>query len=304
MSARITLPPAFPGLSQIVRLVCRALAYRSFTGSGQAADPARAYPLGVSYYERVGADTYQPTQHVQGAWNDHEQHMSPVAGLITHAIDRHEPDPGTRLSRISFDILGLIPLAQTTVTVETIRPGRTIELIEATAIIEDRPRVRARAWRLATSDTVADVQGVELPRMGAGPQESQPYDALREWKGGFLASLETSAVPGGRSGRRQVWARTPHPVVTGEPVSRTAGAIALVDLANGIATRVRPTEMMFPNVDLTIHLLREPAAGWVGLDTSVSFGPDGLGITSTTISDVGGPFGRAEQSLTVRHFPA
>ncbi|WP_291525701.1 thioesterase family protein [Branchiibius sp. NY16-3462-2] len=257
----------------------------------------------MSYYERVSADTYRPTQHVQGAWNDHEQHMSPVAGLITHAIDGHEHNPAVQLSRISFEILGLIPLADTTVTVETIRPGRTIELIEATAIIEDRPRIRARAWRLAISDDVAEVAGVELPAMAAGPDGGEPYDALEEWKGGFLASIETVALPGGRPGRRQVWARTPHPVVAEEQISDTAAAISLVDLANGIATRVRPTEMMFPNVDLTIHLLRQPQPPWVGLDTSVSFGTNGLGLTSTTLSDQAGPFGRAEQALTVRHFP-
>lgn len=257
----------------------------------------------VSYYERVIGDTYRPTQHVQGAWNDHEQHMSPVAGLITHAIDGHEPNPAVQLSRISFEILGLIPLAETTVLVETIRPGRTIELIEATAIIEGRPRVRARAWRLAISDDVADVAGIELPSLPAGPDGGEPYDALTEWKGGFLASIQTVALPGGRSGRRQVWARTPHTVVADEQVSATAAAISLVDLANGIATRVRPTDMMFPNVDLTIHLIRQPAPSWVGLDTSVSFGTNGLGLTSTTLSDELGPFGRAEQALTVRHFP-
>ncbi|MFC6715520.1 thioesterase family protein [Branchiibius cervicis] len=257
----------------------------------------------MSYYERVSADTYRPTQHVQGAWNDHEQHMSPVAGLITHAIDGHAHNPTVQMSRISFEILGLIPLADTTVVVETIRPGRTIELIEATAIIEDRPRIRARAWRLAISDDVADVAGVELPGMAGGPAQGAPYDPLTEWKGGFLASIETVALPGGRSGRRQVWARTPHPVVADESVSPTAAAIALVDLANGIATRVRPTDMMFPNVDLTIHLIRQPEPSWVGLDTSVSFGTNGLGLTSTTLSDESGPFGRAEQALTVRHFP-
>ncbi|WP_245934141.1 thioesterase family protein [Branchiibius hedensis] len=258
----------------------------------------------MSYYDRVSADTYQPTRHVQGAWNDHEQHMSPVAGLITHAIDQHQPRADVQLSRISFEILGLIPLAATTVTVETIRPGRTIELVEATVLIEGRPRIRARAWRLAVSDDVAGVSGVELPAMPAGPEHGEPYDALAEWKGGFLASIETVALPGGRSGRRQVWARTPHTVVADEPFSPTAAAISLVDLANGIATRVRPTDMMFPNVDLTIHLIRQPEPSWLGLDTSVSFGPNGLGLTSSTLSDESGPFGRAEQALTVRHFPA
>lgn len=258
----------------------------------------------MSYYQRIAANAYRPTTHVQGAWNDHEQHMSPVAGLITHAVAAHRPQPHLQLARISFEILGLIPMADTTVTVDTVRPGRTIELVEATVVIEDRPRIRARAWRLAISDEVAPLAGNELPTMAAPPRECAPYDPLEEWKGGFLASIETVAVPGGRAGRRQVWARTPHEIVADEEVSDTAAAIGLVDLANGIATRARPTDLMFPNVDLTIHLLRQPRGPWVGLDTAVSFGPDGLGITSSTVSDSSGPFARAEQSLTIRPFPS
>ncbi len=57
---------------------------------------------------------------------------------------------------------------------------------------------------------------------------------------------------------------------------------------------------MFPNVDLTVHLHRQPAGPWVGLDTSVVFGPDGCGLTTTVLHDRTGAVGRAEQLLTVR----
>ena len=40
---------------------------------------------------------------------------------------------------------------------------------------------------------------------------------------------------------------------------------------------------------LTVHLIREPVAGWVGFDTTVVFGSDGLGVTSSTLYDVEGP---------------
>lgn len=64
--------------------------------------------------------------------------------------------------------------------------------------------------------------------------------------------------------------------------------------------REQPTEWMFPNVDLTIHLHRQPEGRWTGLDTTVVFGPTGQGLTSTVLHDVNGPVGRAEQILTVR----
>lgn len=73
-----------------------------------------------------------------------------------------------------------------------------------------------------------------------------------------------------------------------------------MDTANGIAVRRSPREWMFPNVDLTIHLHRQPTGDWVGLDTTVIFGAGGHGLTSTVLHDVLGPVGQASQTLTVR----
>ena len=59
--------------------------------------------------------------------------------------------PGAPLviSRISFDILGFLADDVCEVQVETIRPGKTIELVEATLSIGGRSVTRARAWLLA-----------------------------------------------------------------------------------------------------------------------------------------------------------
>ncbi len=78
--------------------------------------------------------------------------------------------------------------------------------------------------------------------------------------------------------------------------------IGLVDTANGVAPRVEPGagQWMFPNLDLQIHMYRAPAGEWLGLEAQQSYGTDGIGLTSTVLHDESGPFGRAEQILTVR----
>jgi hypothetical protein len=58
----------------------------------------------------------------------------------------------------------------------------------------------------------------------------------------------------------------------------------------------------FPNVDLTAHLVRSPEPGWLGFDTTVTFGPTGHGLTSSVLHDEHGPVGTLAQSLTVRPF--
>ncbi|GAB2751700.1 thioesterase family protein [Terrabacter koreensis] len=256
----------------------------------------------AAFYRRLGPGLYAPTVHVQGAWRDDEQHMAPVSGILAHEIDLHEPREGMQLARISFDILGMIPSRPSRVEVRTSRPGRTIELVEATMLVDDRAVVRAHAWRLAAHDS-EPVAGVELETIPS-PDELDPWSGSDTWDGGYIEGLEFRVAPDRRPGRTIAWIRALNPLVDGETCSPTADLVRLADTANGIAVRVSPREWMFPNVDLAVHLFREPVRGWVGFDTRVTMGPTGLGLTSTTLHDEQGPVGRAEQILTVRRLPA
>lgn len=261
--------------------------------SGRVSEP--------SYFEPLGGNRFRPTPHVQGAWNAHEQHMAPVAGLLAHALDRHDPRPDLQPARISYDILGLIPLADGEVTARTLRPGRTIELVEATLVVGGRAVVRATGWRLSRQDTRA-VEGGDPPPLP--PPASLPaWTGTAVWDGGYIASLEVRRAPETEPGRGRVWVRSDVALLAGEAVSPDAEFLRLVDTANGIAARVSPREWMFPNVDLTVHLFRRPAGEWVGLDTTVTFGGEGLGLTSSWLHDERGPVGRVEQQLTVRRMP-
>ena len=161
-----------------------------------------------------------------------------------------------------------------------------------------RAVLRARAWRLARHDTAAVA--------GGHPDPLPPPDGLASaqlsgvWPGGYIASLDVRPLSTPEPGRATVWLATPVALVADEPVSELARFVGLVDTANGIAVRRSPREWMFPNVDLTIHLHRQPVGPWVGLDTTVVFGPDGSGLTTTVLHDRTGAVGRAEQLLTVR----
>ncbi|WP_326700152.1 thioesterase family protein [Streptomyces sp. NBC_01754] len=257
-----------------------------------------------SYYRRTDEHRYEPTVHAGGAWNEGEQHFSPLAGLVAHAIDRHlAAGPATDLAvaRISYDILGRIDLDACEITVETIRPGRTVELLEAVVVIGGRQVVRARAWLLAALDTAAVAGAPDEP---LPPWETVPRWAMSDvWGGGFIASLDVRRQALPAAGRATAWVATDLDLVAGETAGPVASYIALVDTANGVTVRQRPTEWMYPNMDLTIHLHRRPEGRWTGLDTTVSFGPAGHGLTSTVLHDATGPVGRAEQILTVRPLP-
>ncbi len=249
-------------------------------------------------YLALGQGRYQPTIHSQGAWSDEEQHMAPVSGLLVHAIEQHEPRADLQLARVTFDILGMIPARESHVRTATLRTGRTIELVEAILRVGDRDVVQARAWRLSRQDTAA-VAAVEAEPM-PDPQDCAAWEGMQTWPGGYISRVDFRAVAQSRPGRGRAWLRSDVGLVEGEDSSDLARFIGLVDTANGVGARQDPTDWMYPNTDLSIHLWRAPRMPWVGLDARASWGPTGLGVTSTVLHDHDGPVGCATQALTVR----
>lgn len=250
-----------------------------------------------AYYVRNGESDFVSTLHSQGVWQPGEQHMAAASGLILAEVERRLPSDKL-VSRVSYDVLGVIHSGAFSIDVRVVRPGRTIELIEANMRHGDQISIQARIWRLSASDT-APVQGDEWPVL-LPPDQVPPVSAFAQWGGGFIASLEVRRQTDARPGWGRSWLRSAYPLVHGEIDPPVAGFTKLVDTANGLAVRANPKEVFFANVDLTLHFTRQPEAGWVGFDTRVSFGPTGLGETFSVLSDVHGPVGTAAQSLTVR----
>jgi hypothetical protein len=250
-----------------------------------------------SCYVRLSEDRLVSTVHSQGAWQPGEQHLAPAAGIVLAEIERRLPSDKI-VSRVTFDVLGVIHSGEFTIDVEVIRPGRTIELVEAHMRHGDRTSITARAWRLLASDT-EEIAGDEFPRL-LSPEDTPELRFSDRWGGGYIASLDGRQRSDAYPGRAQSWVRSPYPLVDGEIDPPTAAFVRYVDTANGLAVREDPKTTFFPNVDLTIHLTRVPEAGWVGFDTRVAFGPTGLGETTSVLSDINGPIGTAAQSLTVR----
>ena len=254
----------------------------------------------MPYFERLDEGRFRATEEVSGAWRVEEQHIAPALGLLAHEVlQDHERrrDDRLLLSRVSYDLLGTVPIAEMEIEVEVVRPGRTIELVEATLTHGGRAIVRLRAWLLQPRDT-AEIAGSPFERLPA-PEELSVWDPTSVWPGGFIASVELRRDQV-EPGRARFWVRPRTPLLAGEAVSALAAYVGVLDIANGMTVREDPRAVAFPNVDLTAHFFTEPRGEWVGFDTRVSFGPTGLGLTSSVIHDVHGPVGTLDQSLTVR----
>jgi hypothetical protein len=252
------------------------------------------------YFVRTAEDGYSATSHVGGAWFVDEQHIAPLLGLLTHLV---EADRDTRrsdglvIARLSFDILGRVTLDEVATRVTMVRPGRSVELVEAVASQAGRDVVNLRAWLMLPRET-ADVAATSLSSIPP-LEQAEPYDPTEVWPGRFIESIEVRRLQA-QPGRAMVWARTPLPLIVDTPYSRFAATVGLLDIANGMTVRVDPKAVAFPNVDLTVHFFRLPEGEWVGFDTSVTFGAGGVGVTSSIIHDRTGPVAVMAQSLTIR----
>ena len=254
----------------------------------------------TAYFQRLDATRFQATPAVGGAWNTAEQHVAPALGLLAHVLDRdHASRRSTELSlaRIGYDILGVLPIDTVEISIRVARPGRTIELIEATLSHDDRPAVVARAWYVQSTDTER-IAGTYLSPLPA-PGSLAPWSASEIWPGRFVTTVDIrrhEISPG----RAQAWMRPQLPLLDSEPVSGTGRLLSIVAICNGLTPRLHPATYSFPNVDTTVHLFRPPQTEWLGFDTTVSFGPGGTGLTHTALHDEHGPLGTAQQTLTLR----
>ncbi|NMD54115.1 MULTISPECIES: acyl-CoA thioesterase domain-containing protein [Tsukamurella] len=253
----------------------------------------------MPYFDRVSATAFRPTEHVSGGWNTAEQHIAPPMALLAHAVEQDRDarrDDDLRLARLSYDILGTLPMDTVEVDVRVIRAGRTIELVEAVLSHGGRAGLVLRAWLLDRRDTTA-IGGSELDPIPPADR-MPPYDPSTVWPGGYIASARTRREEV-RPGRAAYWVESDVELLD-EPTGPVARAARFFDIANGMTPRFSPEHVAYPNLDLTAHLFRDPVGTAVGFDTRVSTGPDGAGLTHSVIHDITGPVGTVDQIQTVR----
>jgi hypothetical protein len=238
------------------------------------------------------------TELTRGPWDPSSQHAGPPSALLARALERCEPREGTRIGRVTVEILGAVPIAPLTVSARVARPGRSVEMLEASLEGPDGEVMRARGWRLAEADIRADWEEEQPPpgRKDADALEFFPTGDKVGWHTGMEIVFARGRFLD--PGPATVWMRPRVELVEGEPVSPLQRAMLAADGGNGVSAPLDWSRFIFINTDLTVHLVRPPEGEWVCLDSVTHV--DGLGMTDTALWDERGRFGRAAQTLLVR----
>jgi hypothetical protein len=254
-----------------------------------------------SFYIPLGDDVWRATAHTTGPWDASAQHGGPPSALLGRAMLRCQPRPEMIIARFTCEILRSIPVADITVTARVARPGRSVELLEATASAGGREVARATAWRVlrASSPAVPSRQPSPPPLPDApGGERAAPPAA---WVDGYMSAIEWRPARGriGTPGPATVWTRMRYPLVPDEEPAPLERVLVVADSGNGASGELDISRWLFINPELTVHLHREPAGEWICLDAATAITPGGAGLATSSLSDLDGPVGVAAQSLLI-----
>ncbi len=254
-------------------------------------------------------DHLVPTPLTTGPWDARAQHGGAPSALLAHLVEKVEAPGPMQVARLTYELLRPVPLAPLHHRTEILRPGRKVQLVQASLFTEDDTEVmRATALRIRTSelpvpaDTVPDDQGPGTPEDGSirqfphrrheGPSYATDACEIRFVEGGF-----------DRPGPAAAWIRLTVPVVAGEDTSPLMRLAAASDYGNGLSWTLPRDGWTFINPDLSVHLTRLPEGEWVCLRSITHPGDLGIGVAESALYDQRGRVGRAVQSLLLDRSP-
>lgn len=252
----------------------------------------------MAFYQDLGDGRVLATTHTTGPWDVRFQHGGPPSALLGRAIESVSPRDDVLVARMTVEILGAIPVAELAVSARMVRPGRSVELVEAALSHDGREVARATAWRVRRTAGVAVPSRARVaPPLPEGTDDRE----VPGWVEGYLQAMEWRWAVGHlvEPGPAVGWARMRMPLLEGEPPSPLTRVLILADSGNGASSELDIRAWQFINPELTVHLHREAVGEWVCVDAATTISEGGVGLATSLLSDLDGPIGVGAQALLV-----
>ncbi|MGW1376394.1 thioesterase family protein [Streptomyces sp. NPDC002446] len=277
------------------------------TGWGMAEeDSGGTSVLREAFYERLDKAKFASSLCTAGPWGPKMQHAGPPSALLAVQMMNDHPREGFHPARVTFELLGQIPVAELTVETAVLYSTKRTDLLSGTLLCGDQPVALARMWRYRSApESLAAVRKLGIRHRPLAFEDSvapaEPlvlaYDdsvtppvplAMTNHMGGYMSAVEwrfASEKPFGRYGPGQVWARPRIPLVLGEADSPFGRLMVMADSCWSVGRRVDMPQHMAINTEITVHCHRLPEGEWLRLDGSTVTTPGGAGVSHSTMSD-------------------
>jgi hypothetical protein len=255
-----------------------------------------------AFYIPSGEGSFVASELTRGPWDPGSQHAGPPSALLGREIEGMEGSAGFQVGRIVFEILRPVPIGEVRVESRVLRPGKRVQLVEASLSGAQGELMRATAWLLRVSEVEMPAEAVAEDPPPQGPDLGWTPDFFPTGQdAGYHSAMEWKAVAGAmlEPGPATVWMRMRHPLVAGEEPTPLQRTLVAADVGNGISAVLDYRSYVFINVDLTVHFERMPEGEWVCVDAVTRPQPSGIGTAESVLSDERGRIGRAAQSLLI-----
>ena len=239
----------------------------------------------------------------RGPWDPNAQHGGAPAALLMRAFERLPAADGLGVSRVTYEFLRPVPLGALTVRASVARPGRRVQLLEATVETPEGVEV-VRARALQVQPAVAAAPRTPEAPPPPGPDHGRDNDFRPPYRPMFSPdAIEIRFVSGTfhGGGPSTAWFRLRTPVVDGEEPSPLQRLAVAADFGNGISATLSWDEYVFINPDLTLYVEREPVGEWIGLEAQTTIAEGGIATAESILYDERGRIGRAIQALLIAH---
>ena len=244
---------------------------------------------------------YRPTRLSASPWSPDALHGGPPAALLAREIEGFEGGERFMVVRVTVELLRPVPFERLEISTHLRRPGRNVQLIEATLRSPEHEVARATGLRIRRTEiALPDVPADAPPH--PGPAEGRPR---RSGPGPFHPGFHSEGVEHrfirgsfDEPGPAVDWIRVRFPLLEGEPLSPLSRTCAAADFGNGISGLL-PGTHTYINPDLTVYLHRYPEGEWICLDAVTHIQGSGIGLAESRLSDERGAIGCSMQSLIV-----
>lgn len=260
---------------------------------------------GIAAFYIPDGEEFAATELTRGPWDRGSQHAGPPCALLGRDLERAGRLAPAQIARITYEILRPVPIATLQTVARVVRPGRSVEMHEGSLVHEGEDVIRARAWRIRTTDLPLEGEQPEPePLPGPGLAEVKSFFPVA-WDVGYHSAMEVRFARGGftETGPALAWMRMRTPLVEGEEPTPQDRVLVAADSGNGVSASLDYHRYVFINTDLTVNLRRLPTGEWVGLDSVTYAEANGIGLSDTALHDERGMVGRATQALLISERP-
>jgi acyl-CoA thioesterase len=267
-------------------------------------DPENPSPLFV-----CDGHHWLPQPACVGPWSPEALHGGPVAALVASAAEDAMPGDELVTTRLTLDLVRPVPMQPLEVDARVVKQGRRVYLVDVAIRHNGRDVALARIQRTTTSNVqLPDLQGTHAQHEPPPEQPEQfvPFDPSLSPRqpAPFLrwATELRTATPAGiyNARAKTAWLRVYADLTPDRPLSNAAAVAAACDYTNALGAPAMPSQIsniLFPNADLTIYLVRNPHSKWVRMAPQSAWCDHGIAHSRCLLWDHDGVLGTSAVTL-------